>query len=162
MEVYEEKRMKKYRKYFQEMAFSKAKIEEEIRSSNTNRTEHLILIYFLSKDVSVNHWQTEVSADIKDIAQMRWKNNNKYLTEKEYFNNLWNMPFENNDNYEVIDEDVQDLIYDKYPIPKNWKDHKSELVSKMKEFYEKISKLLSQGKCSKLEVYNLLDEFMKK
>lgn len=159
MEEHELQRMKKYQSYFQEMAFSKSVIEQEIRSSNSNRTEHLILIYLLSKDVSNHHWQSEVYADIKDIAQMKWKNNNKYLTEKEYFNNLWNMPFENEDNYEIIDKNIEDLIYDKYPIPEDWKNNKEQLITKIKNFYKEVSKLIATGSVSKLEIFKMLDNF---
>lgn len=152
-------RLKKYKSIIQEMAYPRKKIEEEIRSSNRNRREHLILIYFLSNNNAKNHWQSEVYADIKDISDMKWRVNNKYLSKEEYFSNLWSMPYEDGGAYSIIDSTIEDLIEENYNIPNNWKEKKMKLVKNMKDFYEKISYLLSTGSVSKKVIYSLLDNF---
>jgi len=153
-------RIKKYQRILQEMAFKRSEIEQEIRSSDRNRREHLVLCYYLPKHTANNHWQQEIYADIKDIADRKWKNNNWYLSEKEYLDNLWNKPYENKDEYEIIDKTIEGLIYDKYKIPKDWKDEKDDLVISLHNLYQEISKLLSEGKISRLVVYKLIEKYI--
>lgn len=151
-------KIEKYKRYFKEMAYKRSQIEQEIRSSNRTRREHLILIYLFPKHISNNHWQSEIKADLLDIASMKWSNNNKYLSEKEYFDNLWNRPYENNDNYEVIDISVEELS-DDYPIKTDWKKHKKSLVIAIKNFYIEISKLIANGSLKGKTIYELLEKF---
>ena len=159
--MYKDIEIKKYESFFKEMAFSKSQIESKIIDSNVNRLEHLILIFLLKKDRANKHWQTEVASWILQIARMKWANNHKYLSEKEYFTNLWVKPFENKDNYHIIDETIYDLIFEGYDIPDNWGDYKKTLVNKIKDFYMQISSLLSKGRISKEVLYTMLGDFRK-
>ena len=151
-------RIKKYKSLISEMAYSRDKIHSEIRSSNRNRREHLILLFLLPKDSARNHWQAEIYADIKDISDMKWKVNNKYLSKKEYFDNLWSMPYENNDNYSILDSSIRDLIEEGYVIRPDWINRKQELVDVLKKFYDTISEKLEKGEITKMTVYGILDK----
>jgi hypothetical protein len=153
------KQCEHYERFFKEMAFSKGQIESTIINSDIVRAEHLILIFLCKHDRANSHWQSEISAQLLRIAKMKWSNNHKYLSDKGYFNNLWTKPFENKDNYHIINEIVDDLLFDGYPISKNWEEHKSDLVLNLKRFYSKVSVLMSKGRLSKEVVYELLKEF---
>jgi hypothetical protein len=152
------KRFKKYKRVYQEMAYTRDEIAQEIRSSDRNRREHLILCYIFSKSNSIKHWKNEIQADFMDIADRKWINNNKYLPEKDYYSNLWNKPYENNDGYEIIDKTVKNLIREGYKIPKNWNDIKDDLVLSIKNLYKEISLYLSNGTLEIDIIYDLIDK----
>ena len=151
-------RLKKYQCLLAEMSYTRDQIQKEVWSSNRTRGQHLILCYLISKNNAVNHWQTEIQADLKDIADKRWTANKKYLPQKEYFKHLWEDPYENADDYEIINKWIEDLIYDKYPIPKDWETKKKDLVNSLKNFYYEASFLISEGKLTKQSIYNLIEK----
>ena len=153
-------RIMKYQKIFSEMAFKREKIEAEILSSNRNRNKHLTLCYLFPDSRNIKHWQNEIYADIFDIANMKWKSNNKYLNEKDYFNNLWIMPFENKDDYQYIDNLYYNFIIDDYDVFKSFEIVKKFLVKALLEFYIEISKHLSKGTATKKIVYSLIEKFI--
>jgi len=153
-------RLNKYRRLYQEMAYTRDEIAQEIRSSDRNRREHLILCFYFPKNSTIKHWKNELQADFMDIADRKWKNNNKYLPEKDYFNNLWNKPYENLDDYELIDKTIKNLIREDYKIPKDWKDTKYVLIQAIKKLYVDISFHLSKGNLEKDIIYDLIDKYI--
>ena len=156
-----ERRLKKYERQFQEMSYSRKQIQQEIFSSNRNRLEHLLLCYYLNTDDSIKHWQGEIYADIKDIANKRWSANKKYLSKDEYFNYLWHKVFVEYQQYYIVDGAIEDLIFDLYKIPSDWKEKKVRFTQALHDFYLYISTLLSEGKINKQAVYSLIDNFVK-
>ena len=155
---------RKYKSILKEMAFTKNQIEQEIRNSDYVRLDHLVLCFYL-KDTkegksNIKHWMGEIQAQLMSIAKRKWKNNNKYLKQEDYFLNLWKRPFENNDNYEIIDITIQDLIFDGYSIPSNWKTKKDKLVKTLRDFYYACSILMSEGKLNKKYIYDLIETYI--
>ncbi len=150
----DQQRLNKYKSQLQEMAFPRKKIESEIMSSNWNRLDHLLKVFYFPKDTSVKHWQAEIYTDLADIAKMKWKVNKGYLPKEEYFNNLWSMPFEG--NYDVIDKSIDDMS-DDYSFPKDWSKTKNLFINNLKEFYAQISIALSENKIDRRLVYSLLE-----
>jgi len=157
MERYE----KKFKRLLSEMAFSKSQIESEIRSSNRNRTQHLLKCFYMPENTSYSHWLQEIYTDLDDIQQMKWKRRNKHFSKERYFENLWEMPFENKDDYEIIDSYVEDLIYQNYKIPEDWKLKKNIFIKNLKHFYWEISELFSLNKLSRMVVYDLIKRHFK-
>jgi len=146
-----------YKSKFIEMSFTRKEIENEIRHTNRNRRIHLILFYLFRKSRDRNKWQGEVFANLDKIADLKWSNNKKYLNENEYFNNLWVKPYENEDNYLIIDTTIENLKGD-YPIPSTWKNYKKDIIKFLKEFYKEVSKMIANGSMLKSSIYHLLDK----
>jgi len=153
-------RFEKYQRLFSEMAFKREKIELEIQSSNRNRNKHLILCFIFKNSKNIKHWQNEICADIQDIANMKWKANNGYLSKEEYFNNLWNMPFENKDNYEYIDRLYNGFIISKYKNVPKLEFFKDDLIFALKDFYKSVSLELSKNNITNKLIYDLIKKFI--
>lgn len=149
----------KYKRYFTEMSFSRKQIEHEILSSNRNRCSHFLLLFLYPKDINRNHWISEICADFLDISSMKWRNNNKFLNEKDYIVNLWTKPFENNDDYEMIDKIFYDLEND-YPVYKKvYFSKKAKFVEKLHSLYVDISKMLYKGTLTRIELKSLIAKY---
>jgi len=146
--IYSMKKVRPYQSLY-EIAFSKNKIENAIISVQPQITEHIVkLLLFPHSTRNHRVWSNSIYKHVINIADMKWEKNNGYLKLENYFKYFFEAPFENDDEYKHLDNIVKEVIHEykdlkpKYSLsdyPKmNW-------ITRIKDFYHEVSKLISEG-----------------
>jgi hypothetical protein len=154
--------MKRYEKFF-EMAYSRNEIINKIMDFDTLINEHIVkLLLFPEEKQNHRQWINHSGKHIFNISLKKWQKNNRYLPKETYYEYFFIRPFENNDDYEYLDnlvynelEEYSDLIspysINGYP--------KMKWIKLIKEFYNEVSELISVGKLTKINLNKLYHKY---
>lgn len=128
---------------FLEMAFPKKMIENRVSNLEYQINQYLLKIIGMKADNNlIQHWKTEVKTWYREIGNMVWKNTNKPLKAKIYFELLYDYPFggveERNINRSL------EWFEEEYGMIRNGKPV-DEIASILRTFHQSASEIISNS-----------------
>ncbi len=145
------------------MAFSKGDILAEIRHHYYTVNEHIVKLLLFPNSKHIHKtWVDSVQTHIYASAKMKWTNNNKYLPAPDYYREYFIKPFENDDDYEFLDELVSGVIDENSDLPTDYSGSvypKDKWVEILKSFYMDLSNTISSGKLNKSKLGAMIRQY---
>lgn len=153
-----ERYIPEYISFFTEMGKSLSEISRDVQNHESQRLEHILYIYFFPKNRELKHWISELVAFSTQFALSKAKNGNKYPTSKFYFKNLWEPLFASEEDRYCIDymiKNVNSHMKTKVVVSD---EIRSDIVSKIKKYYTRLSVLASSGEATRDNVLNAITD----
>lgn len=143
------------------MEFANSRKEEiqKLRNISDILEQHLLCIYYWRDTDCLNRWEGEVFGFIPKLRKL--KGLNKYLSEKQIYENLftdWYQTFHND-----LRVDIQKLMLKEPNLPKIKNMDEYNVGNFLEDFYKVIcGELHMRGNIDKMFLYKLIDDLLKK
>jgi len=157
-----------YRKFFTEMAGSKASVIELVQNLQDTTNEHIFKLLLFPDAIDAEKWKKEIASKFLKIQLRKSRHNNWYLNKEEYFNILYTVPLDSSSEKNKGDKGTFDI----YII--NVLQDNDEIISKYNEdtfpfetwntqivtFYLKTCLFLSNGKVTRNFIINCINNVL--
>lgn len=133
-----------------EMAFQRKVIFNKVRDLSLHIAEHVVKLSLWPENSARKHWEKEIHAALANISKLRY-DGTKRLKSDEYFNLLYNEPFERSDLIQsAAKEGIRNGMFDLKWTASDF----DKIDKKIKTVYTELSKLISDNKYIHIS-YNL-------